>query len=443
MAKELNRKLSAHNIRLFGVGTDNAPGYIVGLSKENRRRTVAIVGDSFGVRETPLTGPNWYGFSLQTSVFQWCNAILGQRFKLIHASGVNGSAPWEWVTDGRVAAALATNPEFLWLTGALDGSIYTTQQYIDAYSTIFSMANTAGVVVICHIKPPNTVNSTSAHRRIIQEFNDWLINTAPLLYSVVPIDVSGATLAANSLTFQPEASILTDGTHYNCSGAFSAGSICARQLAALIPPVELPFTHSYGSLNGGLSQVLESPNMNGAAGGLSALTSSTGVPNGWTAAITAGESGTVNTSARTDLNQGQWLDFDVTFTAADKTASISCNRTSAGLGGLSVGDSIGLFVEVKVDPATISKLKIPRAYLEFNGAGTKYLSSFFAGSLPTNGIGVSRTGLVTSNNCTMVLHTGYLQIPENTTSFAFNIGFASQAAGNCKFSIGRVALVKE
>jgi len=417
----------------------SAGSQFVPVEMKYKRSTVAIVGDSFAVREKPEAGPAWFGRRNMTGLFYWTNIILGARFQVIYASGENGTVPGTWVTNGSIDAALATYPDYLWLTGDADGggTSATTADYIGWFTDIFNRASAAGARVIVHLLPPSTSLATAAVRLRTQQVNAWLAYTAPLNWDVVPMNLAAATLASASLTYQPESTNLTDGTHYTCPGAFQAAIIAARILDPLIPKWNPPWIEMYDLASGGETAFLPSPLMFGTGGGLSVLTSSTGVPAGFVASITAGESGTVNTSARTDGETGNWLDYAVTFTAANKRADLYANQAS--LSGKTVGDYVEFFAEMKIDPATAARIRSFYFYIEFRSAGTKYATGGDIGNIPTKDWGLaSFTGKTASD--IYIMHTDKIQIPAGSTHFNVSIGINSAGAGTCNFSIGRITL---
>lgn len=446
-------RISGKNTELSGIVTSSrnpltggnrisrlqAGSQLVPVEMKYKRSTVAIVGDSFAVREAPEAGPNWYGRHTYNGLFYWTNIMLGARFECLYVSGESGSPPWTWLTNGSVDAALVYSPEYLWLTGAAGGSVTTNTaaDYIAAYTSIFDKAASAGSRIIVHLMPPSTALSTAATRLRTQQVNAWLKHTAPLNWDVIPLSLAGATLAPGSLTYQAEATNLTDGTHWQCPGAFSAATIAARTLDPLIPKWSPPWVESYDSASGGNTAFIQSPLMIGTGGGLGTLTSTTGIPAGWTATITAGESGTANTSARTDGESGGWLDFAVTFTATGKYAEVY--NGGADLCGKVAGDYVEFFAEMKIDPATAARIKAPYFYVEFANAGIKYATGGDKGSLPPKALGLASFVGKTASDI-YILHADKTQIPAGTTAFNVTVGIASAGAGTCNFSIGRVAI---
>jgi hypothetical protein len=407
----------------------------------NRQWRVGIVGDSFAVRDTPANGPNWYGYRDTTSLFFNTNIMLGHRLNLVYVDGIAGTTYPQWDNGTRIEAALAQGLDYLWLTGDGDGGDTTSTgaAHIAALTSIFTKCLKKGVTPIMHTIPPSTAFATAAVRLRVQQVNSWLKYTAPTLFPVIIIPVEGASLASGSNTYQADTN-LTDGTHYQYPGAFNAAQIAFKVLDPLIPRWNIPWLTSYDSASGGLTQVLQSPIMNGTGGGASVLTTTTGVPPGITVGITAGESGTVNRSARTDLEPGGWLDYACTFTAADKTATLQFNGAGTGLAGKSIGDYVQFFCEFKFDTSTIARVKFPYFYVEFIGAGTKYASAFDVGSVPAQPLANANWSNRTSNDI-FIFATPRLQIPTGTTNFYFNAGVRSAAAGTCNFSIGRIAIV--
>ena len=416
-----------------------AGSQLVPVEMKYKRSTVAIVGDSFAVREMPTVGPNWYGRRTPNGMFYWANIMLGARFEPVYVNGESGTYPGTWLTNGTLDAALALKPDYLWLTGDCDGggTSATFADYVSWLTQIFDRASAAGSRIIIHLMPPSTALTTSAVRLRTQQVNQWLKSVAPLNWDVIPLSLSAATLATGSLTYQAEAMNLTDGTHWQCPGAFQAAILAAKQLDPLIPKWSPPWIDMYDSASGGITNFLPSPTMLGTGGGLSVLTSATGIPAGWTATITAGESGTANTSSRSDGEIGNWLDYAVTFTAASKKAEAYV--AAANMSGKVAGDYVEFFAEMKIDPATAARIKAPYFFIEFVGAGTKYATGGDVGSVPPKELGLaSFTGRIAGDIYTM--HTDKVKIPAGTTAFYVTVGVMSAGAGTCNFSVGRVAL---
>lgn len=414
-------------------------------SPGNRQRTLAVLGDSFGVRDTwSTTGPNWYGWTDPTSLFNWTNVLLGQRFNAIYFDGVSGTTYPQWDNGVRVENALASGADYLWLTGDGDGgdTTSTAATYIAALTSIFTKCHNAGVIPIMHTIPPENSLTTAATRLRTQLVNQWLTYTAPQLFpSLIVMPIGGAWLLAGSLTYQPDTN-LNDGTHAYLPGAFNVAQLCAAILDPLIPKWTPPWLDMYDASSGGITSVIQSPIMVGTGGGVSVLTSA-GIPNGWTASATGtapADTGTANTSARTDLKPGNWLDYAVTFGAADHDAQAYFNGTSQGMGGKNIGDNVQFFAEMKIDPATAARVKGIYLFAEFVNAGTKYAAALFTGAMPTQGLGAANWSARSASDI-YVLGTPAMAIPPGTTGFRITAGLRSLGAGACNFSVGRVAMV--
>jgi hypothetical protein len=423
---------------MFGASQEPTPP---NLSIINRRSTVGLLGDSFVVRDMAEEGPNWYGFRNTTSLFTWTNILLGQRFNPIYWDGVTGSSPVAWAADARLNNLIAAAPDYAWLSGDPDGgdTALTYAQLVAAYSKIFDACRAAGIKVITHTQPPSNQLTTAATRARTQNINAWLKSVATREYGVIVVEVAGASLLSTSLTYQPNTTTLTDGVHYQCPGAFQAACLMAQVLDPIVPKWQIPWLNSYDLSSGFTTQALPSPIMVGTGGGVSVLTTTTGVPAGWSANITAGESGTVNTSARADLQPGNWLDYACTFTATDKQATLT-QSSASNLGGKVVGDTVQFFCEMKIDTATAARIKFPFFYVEFRGAGTKYATAFDVGNTPTQPLSAASFALKTSNDI-YVFGTKPMQIPPSSTGYNWNVGVMSSGAGTCNFSIGRICLV--
>ena len=267
--------------------------------------------------------------------------------------------------------------------------------------------------------------------------NEWLVNVAPTLYEVIVINVAGASLSRASNLFLPDLTV-TDGVHWKCGGAFGAAALMAEELDNVIPRAPIPWLDMYES---GTTRTgtIQSPNMIGSSGSVSVLTTTTGVPDGWAASADAGQSGTVNTSPRMDGAPGNWLDFDVTFTAINKVAHA---RAATGKKGtLAAGvDSVEFFAEIKMDETTLQVVNFPYFYVKFTGTANSYAASFNPGN--TSSLPLGNT--LVKNKYTrgvLTLSTGRVPIPAGTTGFDIYVGMQSAGAGNCKFSVGRVTFI--
>jgi len=411
------------------------------LAKQaTRKSTMAVIGDSFAVDSGLIESSTWSGVYKPTSPIVWCRAMLGARFDIIFHSGASGTAAPVWLTNGSVDNALARYPDYLFVTGDADQGATSFSDFVAAYSEIFRRANSASVLPIVHTIPPNNTIPNAAQRATVQKQNEWLTNVAPTLFNVIVVNVTGASLARDSSSFVPDLNV-TDGVHWTRGGAFGAGAILAEALDGIIKPcAPMPWLEMYeddGTLRHG---VIQSPCNIGSGGSVSILTTTTGVPAGQTVSASAGQSGTVNTSARYDGAPGNWLDFDVDFTAVDKfarTYSYSANRTGGKVANV---DYIEFFAEIKLDDSTLSIVKFPYFYVEFSGMANVYLASIAPTPSSTYPVGAT---LVKNKYTagTLVLSTGRIKVPAGTTGYYIYCGVQSASAGNCKFSIGRVGFV--
>lgn len=209
--------------------------------------TVVVLGDSLASLNvdpaTLGTSPD-VGYRGARGFFDWANAFLGERLRVLDIDGHSG----ETVTQikGYAAAAVALNPGWLVINAGANSvtSGHTSATITTDLAEILTTAIDAGVRPVLMTIPPSTSYDTTAEHTALTEANDW-IRAAPAAYPGTVV-VDAWSVLVDPSDGQPGTAMSIDAVHYSMAGAARVGRLFADVVGPLIPPSRpniVTFTH--------------------------------------------------------------------------------------------------------------------------------------------------------------------------------------------------------
>lgn len=192
----------------------------VGGGGVNKRSTVALVGDSFIVRDTQSFSSGYQQVSGK-SIFEWINIRLGKRFDPIYWDGVNGTRIDQFIP--RLGNAIGANPDYIWIQGSVNNFGTTSLSYSDQvnyFTQAIQMVLAAGIIPIITTIPVSSNVNTSAEYLAWQLINDWLRSEAAAMGAII-CDYANGIADPESLTAQAVTALTDtgDGVHRAYSSA--------------------------------------------------------------------------------------------------------------------------------------------------------------------------------------------------------------------------------
>lgn len=404
------------------------------------RKTVAILGDSFVVRDIPGVTSGYIGIT-QKSIFEWTNIYLGKRLRPIYNGydntagltgydGVSGTTITSFLT--RIDGIIAKGADYVWVTGSVNnsGSNYVSvADRIAGYTTIIQKILKAGQIPIVTSEPTSTnLNSTAKYKDWI-DFNKWLRTDARAMGALIA-DYQFDIADRNSLTGQPVVAYTdsSDGVHRSWRAAALAGKCAAASLDAFIPKWDIPFASVYdAAATGHRNSIVRNPIMIDA--------NADTISDTWSVGASAG--GTLVTSIvpRSDGIPGNWQQCVWTPSAAGQSLYISSSGGAWALGDKVIGDTIELFTELEIDDTNVGMLAGMWNLLMFTGASGPVSRSYQFTDYAGSGAGMLKgiSGGVMSTPRTLV--------PSGTTGLSIQNMFYSAGSGSpVTIRIGRVGI---
>lgn len=399
------------------------------------RKTVALLGDSYIVRDTQNNNGSGFQQVSIKSIFEWTNIRLGKRLKPIYYDGVNGSTIGDFIP--RLPAAIAASADYVYIQGTVNNFgtqnlSYATQ--VGLFTTAINAVVAAGQTPIVTTIPCNANVSTTQKYLDWIAINNWLRTTGKELGAII-CDYANDIINPNSLTGQPVASFTdtSDGIHRTSAGAIIASYYAANSLKESIPEWQIPWTEIYDASSTGITGLIKNPIMAG-SGGTAGTGASGVIAATWSVSTFAGSTAVGSIITRTDNAAGNWQQIVYTPGSSENNTCDFSSGNLTGLGGKSVGDSIELFMEFEIDAANIGMLKGIAFRYHFVGATTERSYEFV--DYQTNALDIK------GGTLSGVLSTPIRTIPVGATGISILFQAVQKATGSpVTFRIGRVTIV--
>ena len=332
----------------------DASGNPVYSGVPSRAKSVIIFGDSITANNTSSGGA--FNYAPANGYWNWANALLGQRYKLLRNAGIGGN----WTSDmlNRLYSdVLFYRPDIVVVLGGTNDisnnvPVATT---ITNLTTIYErILSTGSSVVAMTILPRAAAGITTAQRNRLMQINNWIREYTYTRPNIILCDAFFAFADASNATSDPVTTYTSDGLHPNSIGARVVGNELYKVLNVLTPA-------SNRSVNGqaDVFDATDNPTGNMMVNGmLQILGASSGTgfagnnPNNFTIQRLAGTSTwTGSTNARTDGYPGNWYRAAITGgTLATEQFEFRQNLSGPTAGGTTyqIGDQLYAEVELNV-----------------------------------------------------------------------------------------------
>lgn len=312
--------------------------------------------------------------------FNWANAYLGQRLRLLDVAGVSGDTTALMLA--RIDAdVIASSPGWCFVLGGFNDvnngvAVATT---ISNLQSIYRKLIAAGIKIAAISILPSSTFTTATKKEAVAYINLWMREYCLRNQGMVYVDAYTPLLDPTSANGAHVTAYLTDTIHPSTSGAQRIGLAIYNALNQILPPSAMPFsiaepasaTHPYGNL-------VINPVMQG-SGGTNQSGSSGTLAASWYSIIASGTATAVCSKvARSDYPGLTWQQVDITSTSGASTYDLYAYSQSLASSGLAVGTQVyGEFeVELSFTGVTVSEFK---GYI-FNSTGTGIVYSYGLGN---------------------------------------------------------------
>lgn len=392
----------------FGAGTRGA--------------TIAELGDSMTARNGPFVSG---GIVHQPANgwFNWANAALGQRFRVVANFSVAGKRTDEILVEQLpLLLALDPLPSYVTVFGGANDVVQnrTAAQVIADLDAIYSQLNAVGIQVIVGTVTPQT-GLTTPQKAVLYAINAWIKTTVQARRGVWLIDWFSVMSAADGA---PLTDVLADNVHQTTRGAVRMGSVFAKTVAPLVPAVDvLPLPGDPTNLAPnplkllGTGGILES-NVTGSVA--QSYRATTADANPCTAVCAL--------NARDDGVPGLWQDV---------TVSAGNFRLSTGSVTAAPGEVWEAVQEIEITPTSGNSLTRVSLVLAASGASGQSVS-LGAHPFVLDGMGVTLTSLIPGR---MVLRTAPLTLIAGTTAVIATVQVFGTTGGS-PIRLGRLSMRK-
>lgn len=407
------------------------------------RKTVALLGDSYVVRDTPTVASGFLGTS-QKSIFEWANICLNKRLKplyngynnaegLTSYDGISGTTVTSFLT--RIDAIIAKGADYVWIPGSVNNSDPTNYvpyaDRVSGYTTLIQKVLAAGQIPIVTTEPPNAnlVSASGGYTALTRQtdwfkFNTWLRTEGRNMGAIVADYQNAGIDDPVSLVGGVLSSYIDAGVHLTWPAAQLVGKAFAASLASQIPDWDIPWQTNYNASATG-QRIIAIPNP--------IMIDSNA--DGFADRFGAGGTGVVaSIERRTDGVQGNWQKLVWTPAAVGGSMYMPSSGGAFNLGDKSIGDTIELFWEVQVDDLNSNMIAGCLININFTGAAGVTSRSYQFTDYAGAGVGMAK-GFIG------VMSTAEIIIPAGTTSFSIQNNWYAAATGlPCTVRMGRVCI---
>lgn len=366
--------------RQMGVLQD-AVGAGIGASKN----TIAIIGNSIAVQDTPITATSM----LVTGCFLWANYMLGQRFDVVSSStdlfagylGVSGDTSAQILN--RVGSVIALKPKYCLMLGIIENDVNDGVATATTQANIILMLNAlqrSGIIPIICTGIPSLLNDTATKANAYYSNNTFIKELYLNRAGIIVIDISNEFVDYAQTYPKPLATNVSSGPHPNSLGAYKVGKRIYNTLNSVIPPRPIFSNHYLSVANGGDTpdSAIDNPLVRGSSGTIVAPLTGV-VADNWTGNATGATSGVGSKVVRADLPLLEWQQMsytgDATYTYGSDYARIYSAIVTLPGADLAIGDNIQAFAEFEADGSDTNFLGAEIKVRCLNGS-SEYFSGF-------------------------------------------------------------------
>lgn len=276
------------------------------------------------------------------SFFNFANALMGQRMRLVGHYAVSGNRSDEYLSTDKVDAALATNAGWFIIFGTVNdiAQLYLTP-FTDAIKPVCErIIGEGGKVILC--TEPGAGNYNSTQSAAVQLYNAQIRRYARERAGVVLFDLAAVTVlptATPPVSFPAGYSI--DGIHYITPATLAQGQAFAALMSPLVPANDHLIASAMENTTNGALQFLPNPLFLTTSGGTASSGGSGTIPASW---VVGAETGITAASSVVATDYGNEVVLTITASKAG-VARLSCNMDALE----AVGDELYGMARVRVD----------------------------------------------------------------------------------------------
>lgn len=417
----------------------------VSINSLSARKKIALVGDSFVVRDYLSVGTNPPTIGTTVSgIFSAAITELKQSLEIVYLSGVNGSL----ITDAdtgessgflsRLPDALATDADYVYIPFSVNSFKNATvsmsfDALVESYSKAFFMIREAGKIPVTTTYFPSYFNDTALEQLTAVRFTDWLLDqqsnsdliVCDVRYSCA--DKSSLTLQADQYCVEKVGGVIGNtNVHRNPAGVILDAKAIAASLKKYIPTFDVPWIHSYNaSASNSRISAIQNPIMVGTTGSKDNGTTGSVAAN-WGVSPSVGDACAASKVTRTDA-PGEWQQIVWTPAAASKKLEFY-SAPRFDLGDKSGGDAIEYLLEFEIDDLNVGMLKSMFCQATFyNSSVVNVGSSIYNTDYSNSAVNTLFPWIKAPSG---IVATPKFTIPADATSVLFKFGLYSYAGGS-------------
>lgn len=406
--------------------------------------TIVLFGDSITYQNTIATATALN--AQDTGAYNWCNAYLGDRFRLVKNAGVSGNTTAQMVA--RLANDVMAYPsDWVWIMGGINdvltmidgtGSVAqadacvatVTGNLLYIYETLLAVGRRP--IAVLNTPAAAATQLANVYRRAaLHRIITWIREYCARTPGMYLVDAHSAVLDPTSATGDPASGTMQDGLHPSSAGAQRMGRACANALQYVVPPRNVVASlsdriaayHYYGN-------VLPNGTMQGTSGTVSGVATGVVAAN-WECYANAGTV-TAAKVARTDLSGYDWQQVTVS-SAAYTSVTWEDNLDPTLVAGAST-----VYAAAEVDFYSLSGLNCTQLSLVLTAEqtwGTPVANAVSTSLALGNSGGNLQAGLGV-----MTLRTPDLLLPIGTTHLSLAVVAAYSGSGTAVYRVGRAEL---